>query len=153
MAPAAAPAPTTATVAAAELLPKIQRRMLRGHRRPVLCLAHSSEQPPPLRRRRPRDDLLDNLDNEHAPHHHPSLLLSGLEDSTACLWDLRTRWTLLCMIVPHGPGNKHGNTEVACVAFHPSIAEGAAVANKVLLGVSYHTSVHHYAQSKSWHRI
>ena len=84
--------------------PKIQRRTFRGHRGPVLCLAHSSERPPPPSRGRllPRDDDDDDAHRHHHHGHHPSLLLSGSEDGTARLWDLRTRRTSVCMVVPRG---------------------------------------------------
>ena len=84
--------------------PKLQKRILKGHRKPVLCLAHSSER----------------LTYRNAPyqHHHPSLLLSGSEDGTARLWDLRSRKSVLCMVMPP---NEEGN-DVTSVAFHPSVA-------------------------------
>ena len=53
--------------------------------------------------------------------HHPNLLLSGSEDGTARLWDLRMRKTAYCMIVP-SKENEHN--DVTSVAFHPSIVEG-----------------------------
>ncbi|KAL3805968.1 hypothetical protein ACHAW5_002504 [Stephanodiscus triporus] len=110
--------------------PKIQRRTLRGHRGPVLCLAHSSERPPPPSRGRllPRDHD-DDAYHHHHHGHHPSLLLSGSEDGTARLWDLRTRRTSVCMVVPRGGAGGGGDDDddydagVSCVAFHPSIGE------------------------------
>ncbi|KAL7534535.1 hypothetical protein ACHAXR_006278, partial [Thalassiosira sp. AJA248-18] len=83
----------------------IQKRSLKGHRKPVLCLAHSSER------------LAYYPDSVH----HSSLLLSGSEDGTARLWDLRMRKTALCMMVPRAE-NEDCN-DVTSVAFHPSIVE------------------------------
>ncbi|KAL3778117.1 hypothetical protein ACHAW5_008946 [Stephanodiscus triporus] len=93
--------------------PKIQRRTLRGHRGPVL--------PHP-----PRDD--DDDAHHHHHCHHPSLLLSGSEDGTARLWDLRTRRTSVCMVVPAAARGRRDDDDdydagVSCVAFHPSIGE------------------------------
>ena len=99
--------------------PRVQRRTLRGHRGPVLCLAHSSERLPA--HPSPDDDDDDDDDDEsgggrcdrrrlrpHHRHRRPCLLLSGSEDGTARLWDMRTRRTSLCMIVPRGGGGVGG---------------------------------------------
>ncbi len=85
--------------------PKIQKRTLKGHRQPVLCISHPGD---------------------HAKYssitdaHHPNLLLSGSEDGTARLWDLRTRKTAYCIIVPTIENEPN---DVTAVAFHPSIIE------------------------------
>ena len=82
--------------------PKLQKRSLKGHSKQVTCVAHSSERASP-------DDT--------SPQHHPSLLLSGSEDGTARLWDLRTRKTSLCVVVPQ---NGADSNEITSVSFHPS---------------------------------
>ena len=82
--------------------PKLQKRLLKGHSKQVTCVAHSSERASP-------DDT--------SPQHHPSLLLSGSEDGTARLWDLRTRKTSICMVIPQ---NGVDSNEITSVSFHPS---------------------------------
>ena len=52
--------------------------------------------------------------------HHPSLLLSGSEDGTARLWDLRTRKAAYCIVAPVIENEPN---DVTAVAFHPSIIE------------------------------
>jgi WD40 repeat protein len=90
--------------------PKLQKRTLKGHSKAVLCIAHSSERIAYI----PKPNHTENNGVTH-----PSLLLSGSEDGTARLWDLRTRKTAYCMVVPK---SKEGEIlEVASVAFHPSI--------------------------------
>ncbi|KAL3778115.1 hypothetical protein ACHAW5_008944 [Stephanodiscus triporus] len=115
--------------------PKIQRRTLRGHRGPVLCLAHSSERPPPPSRGSllPRDDD-DDAHHHHHHHqgHHPSLLLSGSEDGTARLWDLRTRRTSGSAGIANGttvPRRLHADPGtsaigVTCATFWPKSHDG-----------------------------
>jgi len=84
--------------------PKLQKRVLRGHCAPVLCLAHSSERPVVTSPGRPLPD-------------RPDLLLSGSADGTARLWDSRAGRAALCVAVPsNGDGSA---AEVAAVAFHP----------------------------------
>ena len=82
----------TAISTAKEYAPKLQKRTLKGHKKAVLCLAHSSE----------RLSYYNN--NNTAPtsstSNNPNLLLSGSEDGTARLWDLRTRKTSICMELP-----------------------------------------------------
>lgn len=87
-----------------EYSPKVQKRTLRGHRQPVLCISH------------PADHAKYSSSDAHL--HHPSLLLSGSEDGTARLWDLRTRKTAYCIIVPTIENEPN---DVTAVAFHPSI--------------------------------
>lgn len=54
---------------------------------------------------------------------HPSLLLSGSEDGTARLWDLRTNKSVYCMILPKKDAGEV--LEVTSVAFHPHILDGS----------------------------
>lgn len=95
--------------------PKFQKRTLKGHHNAVLCLAHSTERLPYISKSKASAD-----GNGAAHHHHPSLLLSGSEDGTARLWDLRTRKTAYCIVIPKEEGEL---SEVTSVAFHPSILE------------------------------
>ena len=104
-------AATTKAAEETEYSPRLQKRTLKGHQKPVLCLAHSSE----------RLAYYSDEGNEHT--HHPSLLLSGSEDGTARLWDLRTRKTSLCMVLPNNDDDVSDGNEVTSVAFHPSIVE------------------------------
>ncbi|KAL9178539.1 hypothetical protein ACHAXT_001877 [Thalassiosira profunda] len=100
----------SATAAEEEYAPRLQKRTLKGHRGQVLCLAHSSER---------RAHYASTSDGDVRQRHHPSLLLSGSEDGTARLWDLRTRRTAICMALP----STEEDTEVTAVGFHPSISE------------------------------
>lgn len=107
--------------ASTEYSPKIQKRTLKGHRKPVLCLAHSSERLAYY----PNNSVNGNDDgtsptSSSDDRQSPNLLLSGSEDGTARLWDLRTRRTGLCMVMPRGAGGDDGDCEVTSVAFHPS---------------------------------
>ena len=68
----------------------IRKYSFKGHKGSVLCLAHDSVS---------------------------SLLLSGCEDETARLWDLRTSKTALCLLA---------GGEVTSVAFAPSSSSPAA---------------------------
>lgn len=74
---------------------ELTKALLKGHRGPVNCLAHSSSV-------------------VTAPA--PSLLLSGSSDGTARLWDLRTQRAASCIIAPVDDG---GDSDVTSVAFHP----------------------------------
>ena len=86
----------TAISTAKEYTPKLQKRTLKGHKKAVLCLAHSSE----------RLSYYNNNNNaatsssSTTTNQNPNLLLSGSEDGTARLWDLRTRKTSICMELP-----------------------------------------------------
>ncbi|KAL7531084.1 hypothetical protein ACHAWF_003625 [Thalassiosira exigua] len=95
--------------------PRLQKRTLKGHRGPVLCLDNSSSS----RRRRPRRG---SGGGEAGPR---CLLLSGSEDGTARLWDLRSRKAALCVVVPRSDDGSRG--EVTSVAFHPTVGGGGEV--------------------------
>jgi len=81
----------TAISTAKEYTPKLQKRTLKGHKKAVLCLAHSSER---------LSYYNNNNTNSSSTNQNPNLLLSGSEDGTARLWDLRTRKTSICMELP-----------------------------------------------------
>ena len=95
--------------------PKLQKRTLKGHHKAVLCLSHSTERLPYTSKYHVSDD-----GNGTTHHYHPSLLLSGSEDGTARLWDMRTRKTAYCMLTPKEGGDV---SEVTSVSFHPSISD------------------------------
>ena len=82
----------TAISKAREYTPKLQKRTLKGHKKAVLCLAHSSE--------RLSYYSNNNATTTSTTNQNPNLLLSGSEDGTARLWDLRTRKTSICMELP-----------------------------------------------------
>jgi WD40 repeat protein len=112
--------------------PKIQKRTLKGHTKAVLCLAHSSERlaysstatkngKGTKKGNRSKQSNCSGEASTTSGLSHPSLLLSGSEDGTARLWDLRTRKTAYCMVLP---SRSEGEMmEVTSVAFHPSILE------------------------------
>ncbi|KAL7517200.1 hypothetical protein ACHAWX_002141 [Stephanocyclus meneghinianus] len=105
--------------------PKLQKRVLKGHQKAVLCLAHSSERLAYCSTPKSTKRATEILDGSDAPVTEllPSLLLSGAEDGTARLWDLRIGKTAYCMIVPR---TEVGETlEVTSVAFHPSVVDVA----------------------------
>lgn len=86
---------------------------LKGHTSPVLCLDHSR-----LQKEHKRDNHtrhLMRMNDISIPTHS---LLSGSEDGTARLWDLRnsTRASL-CIVVE--PSYTNESKEVTSVAFHP----------------------------------
>lgn len=111
--------------------PKVQKQTLRGHRKQVLCLAHSSERLsrcPPAKRIDEQAKIHSScasatgyVDNSEACH-DPTLLLSGSEDGTARLWDLRMKRASYCMMIPRDEGG--GVPEVTSVAFHPCALQG-----------------------------
>jgi len=97
---------STMASSAASYSPKVQKRTLKGHRKQILCISHPG-------------DHAKYLTDAHIQH-HPGLLLSGSEDGTARLWDLRVRKTAYCIIVP---AIENEPNDVTAVAFHPSIVE------------------------------
>ena len=103
--------------------PNFQKHTLKGHRKQVLCLAHSSERLAyysDTKRRSCASCKNYNSNQRYRQHQHPSLLLSGSEDGTARLWDLRMGKTSFCMIIPQ---DDDCVPEVTSVAFHPSVVE------------------------------
>jgi len=103
--------------------PKLQKRKLKGHKKAALCLAHSSERLAYCSTPKSTKRATEILDGSDVPvtQFPPSLLLSGAEDGTARLWDLRIGKTAYCMIVPR---TEVGETlEVTSVAFHPSVVD------------------------------
>lgn len=94
--------------------PKLQKRSLKGHNKAVLCLAYSTERLAYTPKSK-KDIDVDGIA-------HPNLLLSGSEDGTARLWDLRTRKTAYCIIIPKSEDGEA--LDVNSVAFHPSILDG-----------------------------
>jgi WD40 repeat protein len=88
--------------------PKVHKRRLKGHQQQVLCISH------------PGDHAKYSSITDAHLQHHPSLLLSGSEDGTARLWDLRMRKTAYCIVVPT---KENESNDVTAVAFHPSIIE------------------------------
>ena len=138
--------------------PKLQKRTLKGHSGPVLCLAHSSERlvirNHPRRHRRghsvvdakstatssasavddrrpqPASSLEGNLHTQDHSNYHASLLLSGSSDGTIRLWDLRTRKTSICVHVPKNAETVFGGgNEVTSVAFHPLLEDDEDINN------------------------
>lgn len=117
----------------------LPKHTLRGHRKQVLCLAHSSERlvyySSGKKKHAPKHTADDDskgavdgasipTDCKHQQPIQPCLLLSGSEDGTARLWDLRTSKTAICMIVPRGEEDAADILpEVTSVTFHPSVAE------------------------------
>jgi WD40 repeat protein len=99
---------TTMASADTSYSPKVQKRTLKGHRQPVLCISH------------PGDHAKYSSITDAHLQHHPSLLLSGSEDGTARLWDLRTRKAAYCIVAPVIENEPN---DVTAVAFHPSIIE------------------------------
>mmetsp|Transcript_13793 Transcript_13793/g.20219 ORF Transcript_13793/g.20219 Transcript_13793/m.20219 type:complete len:138 (-) Transcript_13793:19-432(-) len=118
----------------------IKKVQLKGHTSSILCLAHTSSSlsstiitssssssskssskrkrkikttstpPPPP----PPKDILPLL---------PCALLSGSEDGTARLWDLKTRKASLCMVPPVTKGGEEDLGGVSSVAFEPICGE------------------------------
>eukprot|EP00957_Ditylum_brightwellii_P079082 6014523-Ditylum_brightwellii.AAC.1 len=113
----------------------IKKVQLKGHTSSILCLAHtssslsstiitssSSSKSSSKRKRKikttstppPPKDILPLL---------PCALLSGSEDGTARLWDLKTRKASLCMVPPVTEGGEEDLGGVSSVAFEPICGE------------------------------
>eukprot|EP00569_Conticribra_weissflogii_P002598 CAMPEP_0171330598 /NCGR_PEP_ID=MMETSP0878-20121228/2120_1 /TAXON_ID=67004 /ORGANISM="Thalassiosira weissflogii, Strain CCMP1336" /LENGTH=558 /DNA_ID=CAMNT_0011830939 /DNA_START=82 /DNA_END=1755 /DNA_ORIENTATION=- len=132
--------------------PKVQKQTLRGHRKQVLCLAHSSERLsrcPPAKRIDEQAKIHSScasttgyIDNSEACH-NPTLLLSGSEDGTARLWDLRMKRASYCMMIPRD--KRGGVPEVTSVAFHPCALQGNEYEDKgpdAILGNSQNCTIY-----------
>lgn len=90
---------------------------LKGHRAPVISLAHTSENRK-TKRNRPND-------NDDKTQQRCSCLLSGSEDGTARLWDLRSSSrAALCIVAPFSSDSSVDGREVTAVSFHPILGSG-----------------------------
>ena len=88
---------------------ELTKALLKGHRGPVTCLAHSSS----IADGRP---VAASSRSSAAPQPQPPSLLSGSSDGTARLWDLRTQRAALCIVAPV---DADGDSDITSVAFHP----------------------------------
>jgi len=106
---------------------EIRQFKLKGHSAPVLCLAHSS-----------------SSFKSNKSCIEPSCLLSGSEDGTARLWDLRcsTRASI-CIISPKvlDEQGKEEDRDVNSVAFHPLQEKGANLNNGISKNFTVYTAV------------
>lgn len=117
---------------------KIHKAQLKGHKGPVLCIAHNSTSYPTHRTKshsKKKDGQGDTgnttvVANSSARSSAHSLLLSGSEDGTARLWDLRCgNRAAVCIVAPSGVNSFLGTSaqmdgstpEVTSVAFHPPV--------------------------------
>ena len=116
---------TTMASADTSYSPKVQKRTLKGHRQPVLCISH------------PGDHAKYSSITDAHLQHHPSLLLSGSEDGTARLWDLRTRKAAYCIVAPVIENEPN---DVTAVAFHPSIIEDRQSSDEISADTTISTS-------------
>jgi len=85
---------------------EIQQIQLKGHKGPVTSLAHTSD----LRKIKRNDDTAQQR----------SCLLSGSEDGTARLWDLKSSYRAsLCIVAPTPSDSSDNGKEVTAVSFCP----------------------------------
>lgn len=81
---------------------QIHQLTLKGHSGQVLCLDHASSKKSSIK------------DKTSIHHDHSNLLMSGSEDGTARLWDLRSSYNAsLCILSPTD------SKEITSVAFSP----------------------------------
>lgn len=90
----------------------VQKYELKGHKAPVTCLAHSSIAP--IKNGPKGGNGAHGKTTINASTPAPCCLLSGSEDGSIRLWDLRSNPSRasLCILSPH-------RQEVTSVAFHP----------------------------------
>lgn len=109
---------------------KIHKAQLKGHKGPVLCIAHNStsyathQTKSHSKKKNGRGDTGNVVANNSARSPAHSLLLSGSEDGTARLWDLRCgNRAAVCIVAPSGTSAQMNGSgpEVTSVAFHPSV--------------------------------
>ena len=100
----------------------IQSTVLKGHQKAVLCLDHSSSSSS-RRDAPPTSTTTTTTSSSVTASSAGSLLLSGSEDGTARLWDLKCQplRASLCIQAPNGG-------EVLSVAFGPKWGDSAVVA-------------------------
>ena len=80
---------------------KIHQFTLKGHSGQVLCLDHASSKK-------------SSIKDKTTIHDHSNLLMSGSEDGTARLWDLRSSYNAsLCILSPTD------SKEITSVSFSP----------------------------------
>ena len=117
---------------------ELTKALLKGHRGPVTCLAHSSS----IADGRP---VAASSRSSTAPAQpQPPSLLSGSSDGTARLWDLRTQRAALCIVAPV---DADGDSDITSVAFHPlssttsSLGGGGGAANTYSRDMTIYLSV------------
>jgi len=96
---------------------KIKQINLKGHKGPVISLAHTSEI------RKIKKNRQNNSDDE--TQQRSCCLLSGSEDGTARLWDLKSSSRAsLCIVAPSSSDSLTDGREVTAVSFHPILGSG-----------------------------
>lgn len=110
----------------------VQQYKLNGHKAPVTCLAHSSVIPNARTLRTTTRGQQQQPPNIHSSGVAPCCLLSGSEDGSIRLWDLRSNppRTSLCMLTPD-------RQEVTSVAFHPIATNDDDVESSDLAGQKF----------------
>ena len=99
----------------------IQRISLKGHKSSVTCLAHSSSSIIPAKLNSKSNSQSKSESNTEDVFTSDVLLLSGSEDGTARLWDLRSGTRAIkCIMVPE-------KEDVTSVAFYPASIETSQV--------------------------